>query len=164
MWVRVLTFIWGFSVIYLFTGKLDFTSKVFLVQVIGNTIIMWAILKQKRKYQNIYGKIGKRNKIAEFVEIGGEVGDGCSIQAFVFIPKGVQIMNKVFIGPHTCFTNDKYPKAQGDWEQLETIVEDEVSIGANCTILPGIHIHKRAVIGAGSVVTKDIPEGGKWIG
>lgn len=47
-WVRALTFIWGFAVIYYFTGKLDFTSKVFLIQVMGNTIIMWAVLKEKK--------------------------------------------------------------------------------------------------------------------
>lgn len=118
----------------------------------------------KRKYTNIYGEIGFGTKVAEFVEIGGEVGTNCSIQAFVFIPPGVTIMNNVFIGPGTVFTNDKHPKAQGKWRKWYTLVENDVSIGANCTILPGVEIHKGAIIGAGSVVTKDVPKGGLWIG
>lgn len=87
---------------------------------------------------------------------GVSIGHGCKIQAFTFIPSGVVIGNRVFIGPHVCFTNDKHPPSP-DWSN--TIVEDGVSIGANATILPGIVIHKNAVIGAGSVVTKDVPEG-----
>ena len=93
-----------------------------------------------------------------------EIGDGTKIQAFAFIPNGVTIGKNVFIGPHVCFTNDKHPQAQGEWEQLETIVEDEVSIGANSTILPGITIGSHAKIGGGSVVTKNVPPGETWCG
>ena len=92
-----------------------------------------------------------------------EIGDGSKIQAFAFIPNGVTIGKNVFVGPHVCFTNDKFPKAQGDWKQLETIVEDDVSIGANSTILPGITLHKGCRIAAHSVVTKDVPKGELWL-
>jgi len=108
---------------------------------------------------NIYGDgyIGDFCNIGAMVEIRSpQIGHRCKIQAFVFIPEGVVIGNNVFIGPHVCFTNDKYPKAVGEWELKTTIIEDNVSIGANSTILPGVVIGKGALIGAGSVVTKDV--------
>lgn len=114
---------------------------------------------------NIWGgpKIGDGTKIAAFVEIGSredaptEIGEGCKIEAFVFIPPGVTIGENVFIGPHACFMNDKYPQARpSDWVPAKTIVEDNVSIGAGALILPGITIGKGATIGAGSVVVKDV--------
>jgi len=111
-------------------------------------------------FQNIWGnaKIGKGTKIGAFVDIGGcEIGDNCSIQAFVSIPPGWKIGNNVFIGPGVRFANDKYPKANGEWSLNQGIVEDNVSIGANATILP-VKIGKGALIGAGSVVTKDVKE------
>ena len=109
---------------------------------------------------NIYGDgfIGDNCNIGALVEIRSpKIGNSCKIQAFVFIPEGVEIGNDVFIGPHVCFTNDKYPKAQGDWVLAKTVIEDGVSIGANSTILPGIRIGTGSLIGAGSVVTKDVP-------
>lgn len=93
-----------------------------------------------------------------------EIGEGSKIQAFAFIPNGVTIGKNVFVGPHVCFTNDKYPKATRFGEYMETIVEDNVSIGANATILCGITLHKGCKIAAGSVVTKDVGEGELWIG
>jgi len=120
---------------------------------IGEGTVIW-------HYCNLYGcKIGKNCKIASYVEIGKDVviGDNCKIEAFTFIPSGVKIGNRVFIGPHVCFINDKWPKATGEWEICETIVEDDVSIGANSTILAGVTIGKGAMIGAGSVVTRDVP-------
>lgn len=125
---------------------------------------------------NLYGcKIGKFTKIASFVEIqrGVQIGMRCKIEAFAFIPTGVLIGNGVFIGPHVCFTNDKYPRAVGsrgellgpdDWEILPTIVEDNVSIGANSTIICGVTIGAGAKIGAGSVVTRDIESGATYYG
>ena len=118
---------------------------------------------------NIYGpsKIGKNCNIGALVEIRKDViiGDNCKIQAFVFIPEGVRIGNNVFIGPHVCFTNDKHPKADPeDWNLLCTFVEDDVSIGANATILPGIALGKACTVGAGAVVTKDVPPGAIVIG
>jgi UDP-2-acetamido-3-amino-2,3-dideoxy-glucuronate N-acetyltransferase len=118
---------------------------------------------QKRPYQNFWGrpKIGKGTKIGAYVEIGRgvQIGRNCLIEAFVFIPPGVHIGDCVFVGPHTCFTNDKRPqdRAKGTFEPLITIVEDGVTIGANATILPGIVLGSNCTIGAGSVVTKDVP-------
>lgn len=108
-----------------------------------------------------YCKIGRRTKIAAFVEIGKDVviGEDCKIEAFSFIPIGVEIGNNVFVGPHVCFTNDKHPPSLDKFVPLKTIVEDGVSIGARAVILPGITLHKNCVIGAGSVVTKDVEEG-----
>ena len=89
--------------------------------------------------QNIWGTpdIGEGTKIAAFVEIGRgvKIGKNCKIQAFSFIPPGVEIEDNVFIGPHVCFTNDKYPPSK-NWEK--TIIKSGARIGANSTILPGI--------------------------
>ncbi len=114
---------------------------------------------------NIWGKgmVGEHTEVGSHTEIGGLVGDYCKIQAFVFIPPGVMIGNKVFIGPHVVFTNDKYPDASPEWTQTFTMVENNVSIGANATILP-VNIGKGAVIGAGAVVTKNVPAGETWVG
>ena len=109
---------------------------------------------------NLYKcKIGKNCKIDAFVYIeeGVKIGDECKIRPFVFIPTGVIIGNRVFIGPGVIFTNDKYPKVKGKWKLKRIIVEDDVSIGAGAVILPGIRIGKGALIGAGAVVTKDVP-------
>jgi len=76
----------------------------------------------------------------------------------VFIPTGVTIEDDVFIGPNVTFTNDKYPKSRGDWKLLETRVKRFAAIGAGCTINPGITIGENALIGAGSVVTRDVPD------
>ena len=116
---------------------------------------------------NVYGDghIGKNCNIGAHVEIRSpKIGDGCKIQAFVFIPEGVVLGNGVFIGPHVCFTNDKHPKATGEWELLETVVEDGANIGAGAVILPGIIIGKGATVGAGAVVTKDVPAGCTVVG
>lgn len=111
-------------------------------------------------FANLYKcKIGKFCKIDSYVYIEGnvEIGDYCKIRPFVFIPSGVKIGNYVFIGPNVTFTNDKYPRVRGDWSLKETLVEDHVSIGAGATILPGITIGRNSVVGAGAVVTKDVP-------
>ena len=102
--------------------------------------------------------IGSYTKIKRFVEIqeNVEIGKFCKIMSFVFIPTGIRIGNYVFVGPGTVFTNDKYPSAVGDWEIRYTEVQDNVSIGANCTILPGVKIGKGSCIGAGSVVTRNV--------
>jgi UDP-2-acetamido-3-amino-2,3-dideoxy-glucuronate N-acetyltransferase len=112
---------------------------------------------------NIYCQdIGTNCNIAAMVEIqaGASVGNDCRIGAFCFIPRGVHIGHEVFVGPGTVFTNDRFPNAReanrGEWTMLETYVEDEVAIGANCTILCGLRIGRGALIGAGSVVTRDV--------
>lgn len=95
---------------------------------------------------------------------GVKIGDNVKIQAFTFIPAGVEIGNDVLIGPGVTFTNDKYPEVSKErgsdhWEPERTIVRDGVSIGARATILCGLTIGEGAKIGAGAVVTKDIPGG-----
>jgi acetyltransferase-like isoleucine patch superfamily enzyme len=108
---------------------------------------------------NLFGcKIGKNCVIANFVEIGRNVivGNNCKIEAFSFIPTGVIIEDDVFIGPHVCFTNDKNPRIGENWEVLPTTVKKGASIGANSTIICGITIGEGAMVGAGSVVTKNV--------
>ena len=110
---------------------------------------------------NLYKcKIGKDCKIDSFVYIeeGVVIGDNCKIRPFVFIPTGVTIENNVFIGPNVMFTNDKYPKVRGEWTLLKTKIESNASIGAGCVVLPGVTVGKEALVGAGSVVTKDVPD------
>jgi acetyltransferase-like isoleucine patch superfamily enzyme len=118
---------------------------------------------------NLYGcKIGDGCKIGAFVEIRRQVtiGRNVKIQAFVFIPEGVTIEDGVFVGPHVCFTNDKYPRAvkpdgslmaADDWQIVPTLVRQGASIGANATIVCGVTIGTGAMIGAGAVVTRDVP-------
>lgn len=118
---------------------------------------------------NLYGcEIGDGTKIGAFVEIRKQVrvGSNVKIQAFAFVPEGVTIGDGVFIGPHVCFTNDKYPQAvnqdgsllsDNDWELVPTIVKKGANIGANSTILCGVTIGEHALVGAGAVVTRDVP-------
>src|SRR4029077_14588301 len=102
---------------------------------------------------NLYGcKIGKNTKIDSFVYIeeGVSIGDNCKIRPFVFIPTGIVIEDNVFIAPNVTFTNDKHPRALGDWTRLNTRVKKNASIGAGATISPGVQIGRNALIGAGS--------------
>jgi len=104
-------------------------------------------------------KIGHNCKIGDYVYIGNNVfiNDGCKIQNNVFIPNGVVIDDNVFIGPSVTFTNVKYPRADYPAKEfLQTIVGEGVSIGANSTILCGLSLGRRSMIGAGSVVTRDV--------
>lgn len=122
-----------------------------------------------RNLVNLYGcEIGDSTKIAAFVEIqkNVKIGKNCKVEAFAFIPSGVTIEDECFIGPHACFTNDKLPRAankdgtmrtEKDWKMVKTLIKKRASIGANATILCGITIGKNALVGAGSVVTKDVP-------
>ena len=119
---------------------------------------------------NLYGcEVGDNTKIASFVEIqkNVKIGKNCKIGAFAFIPEGATIEDEVFIGPHACFTNDKLPRAtnkngslktEKDWSVAKTFVKESASIGANATILCGITIGKNSIVGAGSVVTKNVPD------
>lgn len=124
-------------------------------------------------------KIGIGTKIWQFVVVleGAVIGNNCNICAQCFIENdvsvgnnvtvkcgvqlwdGITIEDNVFIGPNVTFCNDKYPKSgHHDFTLLRTRIKEGASIGANATILPGITIGKNAVVGAGSVVTKDVPE------
>uniref|UniRef100_A0A6H1ZE99 Putative hexapeptide repeat-containing transferase n=1 Tax=viral metagenome TaxID=1070528 RepID=A0A6H1ZE99_9ZZZZ len=103
-------------------------------------------------------EIGEDCTIHSHVWIGANVkiGKRCKIQAFVFIPDGVTIGDDVFIAPHVCFTNDRHPPSNGKgWEK--TFVEDGAVIGAGAVILPGLTVGERAMVAAGTVVTKDVP-------
>src|SRR6478752_5093060 len=119
---------------------------------------------------NLYGcQIGDGTRIGSFVEIqkNAFVGKNCKISSHSFICEGVQIEDNVFIGHGVMFTNDLFPKATNpdgsqqtdtDWKVIETKVKRGASIGSNATILCGITIGENALIGAGSVVTKDVFE------
>jgi acetyltransferase-like isoleucine patch superfamily enzyme len=119
---------------------------------------------------NLYGcQIGVGTKIGSFVEIqkGASIGARCKISSHSFICEGVEIEDCVFIGHGVMFINDPYPKAVGDdgelqtetdWQLIRTHVKAGASIGSNATILCGITIGESALIGAGAVVTKDVPD------
>jgi len=107
-------------------------------------------------------KIGKNGNIGKdvYIDTNVVIGDNCKIQNFASLYHGLTVGNDVFIGPHVCFTNDIYPRAKiwSDDKIAKTVVKDGASIGANSTIVAGITIGKYAMIGAGSVVTKDVPD------
>lgn len=120
---------------------------------------------------NLYGcTIGTGSKIGTFVEIqkGATIGRHCKISSHTFICEGVAIEDGVFIGHGVMFTNDLYPRAtnadgglqtEADWAVVPTRVRRRASIGSNATILAGIVIGEGALVGAGAVVTKDVPDG-----
>ena len=120
-------------------------------------------------FVNLYGcEIGDETKIGTFVEIqkGVKVGRRVKISSHSFICEGVTIEDEAFIGHGVMFINDKYPRAanpdgalqtEADWQVLPTLVKRGASIGSNATILCGVTIGERAIVGAGSVVTHDVP-------
>ena len=120
---------------------------------------------------NLYGcEIGDECVIGAFVEIqrGVIVGRRVKIQAFAFLPEGIEVGEGVFIGPHVTFTNDRYPASvnpagalleAGEWKLEKTTVGARAAIGANATILCGVSIGEGAMVGAGAVVTRDVPPG-----
>lgn len=106
--------------------------------------------------------IGRHCKIDSFVYIEGNamIGNYCTLRTGTFVPEGTIIKNHVFIGAGVKFTNDKYPRVKGDrgkWTIPKTLVENYASIGSGAIILPNITIGRNALIGAGAVVTKDVP-------
>jgi UDP-2-acetamido-3-amino-2,3-dideoxy-glucuronate N-acetyltransferase len=120
-------------------------------------------------FVNAYGcSIGDGTRIGSFVEIqkGAAIGRLCKISSHSFICEGVTIGDGVFVGHGVCFINDKSPRATAgegglqtaaDWTVVPTTVEDGASIGSGATILGGIRIGRRAIVGAGAVVTHDVP-------
>lgn len=116
-----------------------------------------------KEQSNIQSEIPESTKVHSHCWIGKDVkiGENCKIQAFAFIPTGVEIEDDCFIGPNVTFTNDHKPPS-GKWEK--TFVRKGAVIGASCTILPGIEIGEKAMIGGGSVVTKNVPAGEVWFG
>src|SRR5437867_665026 len=108
-------------------------------------------------------RLGRSCRVGKDVYIDADVilGDGCKVQNFATIYRGVTIGDSVFIGPHVCFTNDPRPRADAaDWELVSTKVENAASIGANATIVCGVTIGRAAMVAAGAVVTKDVPPHG----
>jgi len=120
-------------------------------------------------YINLYGcTIGDSTKIGTFVEIqkGAKVGKNCKIQSHTFICEGVTIEDNCFIGHNVTFINDLYPRAttageklqtDADWVCIPTLVKKGASIGSGATLLGGITVGENALVGAGSMVTKDVP-------
>jgi acetyltransferase-like isoleucine patch superfamily enzyme len=123
------------------------------------------------EFVNLYGcEIGDETRIGTFVEIqrGAKVGRRVKISSHTFICEGVEIADDVFVGHGVTFINDKYPRAvsasgalqtSADWKVVPTIVRRGASIGSGSTILCGVEIGEGAIVGAGSVVTRDVPAG-----
>jgi acetyltransferase-like isoleucine patch superfamily enzyme len=121
------------------------------------------------KFINLYGcEIGDNTKIGSFVEIqkNATVGKNCKISSHTFVCEGVTIEDRVFIGHNVAFINDSFPRAatsegqlqtEADWKMEKTIVKAGASIGSGSTILCNVTIGENALVGAGSVVTKDVP-------
>jgi len=121
------------------------------------------------KFINLYGcEIGDETKIGAFVEIqkNAKVGNRCKVSSHSFICEGVMIEDNVFIGHGVMFTNDSYPRAttgdgslqtEADWKVEKTVVRRGASIGTGTTILPNVSIGENAIVGAGSVITRDVP-------
>ena len=121
------------------------------------------------KFINLYGcEIGDNTKIGSFVEIqkNATVGKNCKISSHTFVCEGVTIEDRVFIGHNVAFINDSFPRAatsegqlqtEADWKVEKTIVKAGASIGSGSTILCNVTIGENALVGAGSVVTKDVP-------
>ncbi|HEX9341572.1 MAG TPA: acyltransferase [Thermoplasmata archaeon] len=119
----------------------------------GTSIWHWAQVREG-------ASVGRGCSIGKdvYLDVDVSIGTACKIQNFATIYRGVRIGNRVFVGPHACFTNDPYPRAVSpDWQVVPTSVEDGASIGANATILCGITIGRNAMVAAGAVVTKDVP-------
>lgn len=119
---------------------------------------------------NLYGcQIGEETKIGAFVEIqkNAVIGKRCKISSHSFICEGVVIEDEVFVGHGVMFTNDVYPRAtsgvgqlqtEADWTVLPTRVARRASIGSNATVLPNLRIGEGAIVGAGAVVTREVPD------
>lgn len=121
------------------------------------------------KFINLYGcEIGDNTKIGAFVEVqkNARIGKNCKISSHTFICEGVTIEDDVFVGHGVTFINDSYPRAttqdgglqtEADWTVETTVIKRGASIGSGATILSNITVGERAIVGAGSVVTKSVP-------
>ena len=121
------------------------------------------------KFINLYGcEVGDETKIGAFVEVqkNARIGKRCKISSHTFICEGVTVEDHVFIGHGVMFINDSYPRATtaggelqtaADWKVEQTVVKKGASIGSGATILSNVTIGERAIVGAGSVVTRDVP-------
>ena len=120
-------------------------------------------------FVNLYGcTIGDNSKVGAFVEIqkNAHIGKNCKISSHTFICEGVTIEDNVFIGHNVSFINDKFPRAtkdgtlqtEADWSVEPTRIASGASIGTSCTILSNVRIGRNSIVGAGSVVTRDVPD------
>ena len=131
--------------------------------ILGENVIL-------NDFINLYGcSIGDNTKIGPFVEVqkNAFIGKRCKISSHTFICEGVTIEDDVFVGHGVMFINDKYPRStnesgelqtEEDWEVISTIVKQGASIGSNATLLCGITVGSGSIVGAGSVVTRDVPD------
>ena len=137
-------------------------KKISTDVILGKSVVL-------NDFINLYGcQIGDNTKIGTFVEIqkGAKIGKNCKISSHTFICEGVTIEDNVFVGHNVTFINDLYPRAttasgklqtDEDWTCIPTLVQKGASIGSSATLLSGITVGENAIIGAGSVVTKDVP-------
>jgi UDP-2-acetamido-3-amino-2,3-dideoxy-glucuronate N-acetyltransferase len=138
------------------------TKKVASSVVLGKNVKL-------ADFINLYGcNIGDDTKIGPFVEIqkNAFIGKNCKIQSHSFICEGVTIEDEAFVGHGVMFINDKYPRSttesgglqtEADWKVVPTLIKRRASIGSNATILCGVTVGEGAIVGAGSVVTEDVP-------
>ena len=131
--------------------------------ILGENVIL-------NDFINLYGcRIGDNTKIGPFVEVqkNASIGKRCKISSHTFICEGVTIEDDVFVGHGVMFINDKYPKStnesgelqtEDDWKVVSTLVKQGASIGSNATLLCGITVGSGSIVGAGSVVTRDVPD------
>jgi acetyltransferase-like isoleucine patch superfamily enzyme len=132
--------------------------------VFGENVVVYS-------FTNLYGcRIGDNTRIGPFVEVqrGAVIGANCKVQSHAFICDGVEIDDEVFVSHGVIFINDKFPRAttaesalqrEADWELLRTRVERRATLGSGAIILGGIRIGEDALVGAGAVVTRDVPAG-----
>jgi UDP-2-acetamido-3-amino-2,3-dideoxy-glucuronate N-acetyltransferase len=144
------------------SGKREATVRIAADVKLGKNVRLFAFV-------NLYGcEIGDNTKVGTFVEIqkGARVGANCKISSHTFICEGVTIEDEAFIGHGVTFINDLYPRAvtgegalqtESDWTCVSTVVRRGASIGSGSTILGGITIGENAMVGAGSVLTHDVP-------
>jgi acetyltransferase-like isoleucine patch superfamily enzyme len=131
---------------------------------------------QVHAFVNLYGcEIGEETSIGAFVEIqkGAKIGARCKIQSHTFICEGVTIEDEVFVGHNVNFLNDRFPRAtnadgsrktDADWRLERTLVKRRAAVGTGAVILPGLTIGVEAIVGAGAVVTRDVPDGTTVVG
>lgn len=154
-----------------FRAKLADPTRRTLVQVISSDVVLGkGVVIFQPELVNLYGcAIGEGTRVGAFVEIqrAAEIGSNCKISSHSFICSGVRVEDGVFIGHGVMFVNDRYPAAvnedgtlqsAADWECVPTLVRKRASVGSNATILCGITIGEQALVGAGAVVTRDVPD------
>jgi UDP-2-acetamido-3-amino-2,3-dideoxy-glucuronate N-acetyltransferase len=130
--------------------------------VVGGGTTIW-----HRSHVRAGSRIGERCKIgfAVYVDTGVRIGDRCKVQNHVSLYQGVTLDDDVFVGPGATFTNDLHPRADAAaWDVVPTLVGGGASVGANATVVCGVEIGSRAMVGAGAVVTQDVPPHGLVVG